>query len=88
MSTFFLTAKHDMHIAHGNDIKKGDKFEVYVGKPFINSANIFNNPESRASIIRQLSNRDIDLVANRKEYFLSGGHFQVEERRNVIGNHF
>ncbi len=86
MSVFLITAKHDMHIAQGNDIRKGDSFEVYVGKP-LNKMNVFNNPESRASIMRQLSNRDIDLVANRKEYFLNNGHFQVEERKNVIANH-
>lgn len=88
MSQFLLTAKHDLHISSGNDIKKGDSFEVFVGKPYINKNNIFNNTESRASIIRQLSSRDIDLVANRKEYFLNGGYFQVEERRNVISHHF
>lgn len=83
MSTFLLTAKHDMHIAHGNDIKKGDTFEVYIGKD-LSKNTLLNNPEVRSSVIRQLSNRDIDLVANRKEYFLSHGHFQVEERRNVL----
>lgn len=87
MSTFLLTAKHDMFIASGNEIKKGETFEVHVGKN-IGGAHIFNNPETRASIIRQLSNRDIDLVANRKEYFLNSGHFQVEERKNVFSNHF
>lgn len=87
MPNFILTAKHDMHLAQGNDIKKGDSFEVFVGKP-INKTAIFNNPEARASIIRQLSNKDIDLVANRKEYFLNSGHFQVEERRNVLANNY
>lgn len=87
MSVFLLTAKHDMLISRGNEIKKGESFEVHIGKP-INGAYIFNNPETRASIIRQLSNRDIDLVANRKEYFLSAGHFQVEERKNVLSNRF
>lgn len=87
MSVFTIIAKHDMHIAHGSDIKKGDSFDVFVGKP-INGSHIFNNPETRASIIRQLSTRDIDLTANRKEYFLNSGHFQVEERKNVLANHF
>lgn len=83
MSTFLLTAKHDMLISRGNEIKKGESFEVHIGKP-INGSHIFNNPETRSSIIRQLQNRDIDLVANRKEYFLNSGHFQIEERRNVL----
>ncbi len=87
MSIYLLTAKHDMHLAQGNDIKKGDTFEVFVGKP-LNKSVIFNNPETRASIIRQLSNKDVDLVANRKEYFLNSGHFHVEERKNVIANHY
>lgn len=87
MSTFILTAKHDMHIARGNDIKKGDSFEVYIGKP-VNKSFIFNNPESRSSIIRQFNNRDIDLMANRKEYFLNNGYFQVEERNNVLAGRF
>lgn len=87
MPNFILTAKHDMHIAQGTDIRKDDSFEVYVSKP-LNKTAIFNNPESRASIIRQLSNKDIDLAANRKEYFLNSGHFQVEERRNVLANHY
>lgn len=87
MPTFLLTAKHDMFITRGNEIKKGESFEVHIGKP-ISGSFIFNNPESRSSIIRQLSNHDIDLVANRKEYFLNSGHFQVEERRNVLTNRF
>lgn len=88
MSVFLLTAKHDLHISSGNDIKKGDSFEVFIGKPYINKNNIFNNPESRSNIIHQLNNRNIDLVTNRKEFFLNGGCFQVEERKNVISNHF
>ena len=87
MPNFILTAKHDMHIAQGSDIKKGDSFEVYVSKP-LNKAFIFNNSEARSSIIRQFSYRDIDLVLNRKEYLMNGGHFQVEERRNVLANHY
>ena len=87
MSTFLLTAKHDMLIARGNEIKRGESFEVHIGKP-ISGAHIFNNPETRSSIIRQLSNHDIDLVANRKEYFLNSGHFQIEERRNVLSGNF
>lgn len=87
MSTFLLTAKHDMLISRGNEIKKGESFEIHIGKP-ISGSHIFNNPETRASIIRQLSNRDIDLVANRKEYFLNSGHFHIEERKNVLSNHF
>ena len=87
MSMFVLTAKHDMHIANGQDIKKGESFDIHIGKS-LNKNSIFNNPETRSSIIRQLSNRDIDLVENRKEFFLSSGHFQVEERRNVLANGF
>ena len=87
MSIFLLTAKHDMLISRGNEIKKGESFEVHIGKP-MSGAHIFNNSETRASIIRQLSNRDIDLVANRKEYFLNSGHFQIEERKNVFSNNF
>ena len=85
MPNFMITAKHDMHLSLGNDIKKGDSFEVFVGKP-LNKSLIFTNPEARSSIIRQLSNKDIDLAACRKEYFLSNGHFQVEERRNILAN--
>ena len=88
MSNFIITAKHDMHLSAGKDIKKGDSFEVFVGKPFLNKSNIFNNSEVRLSIMRQLSNKDIDLVANRKEYFLNNGHFQVEERKNVLANRY
>lgn len=87
MSTFLITAKHNMLIARGNEIKKGESFEVHIGKT-INGTHIFNNPETRSSIIRQLRNHDIDLEANRKEYFLDCGHFQVEERRNVLSSHF
>ncbi len=87
MANFTITAKHDMHLSLGKDIKKGDSFEVFVGKPLSKTA-IFTNPEARASIIRQLSYKDIDLVNNRKEFFLNGGHFQVEERKNVLANHF
>lgn len=86
MSNFIITAKHDMFLSAGKEIKKGDSFEVFVGKPFINKTNLFNNSEVRSSIIRQLSNKDLDLVANRKEYFLSNGHFQVEERKNILTN--
>lgn len=86
MSVFVLTAKHDMYLAQSNDIKRGDSFEVFVGKS-INGANLLNNPEARMSIMRQLANRDIDLVANRKEFFLNNGHFQVEERKNVLANY-
>lgn len=87
MSNFILTAKHNMLISPGNEIKKGESFDVHIGKS-IGGSQIFNNPETRASIIRQLSNRDIDLVNNRKEYFLNSGYFQVEERKNVLSNHF
>ena len=86
MSVFVLTAKHDMHLAQGNDIKRGDSFEVFVGRS-INGVNLLNNPEARMSIMRQLANRDIDLVANRKEFFLNNGHFHVEERKNVLTNY-
>ena len=75
-------------MTHGSDIKKGDSFEVHINKPFANKSNIFNNPETRSSIMRQLSNYDIDLAANRKEFFLNGGYFQVQERNNVIANHY
>ncbi len=85
MANFIITAKHDMHLSLGKDIKKGDSFDVFISKP-LNSTSIFNNPEARSSIIRQLSNKDIDLVACRKEYFLNNGHFQVEERKNVLSN--
>ena len=88
MSLFLLTAKHDLHIAPGKDIKRGDSFEVFVDKPYLNKDTIFNNSDTRQSIIRQLSNRDIDLVSNRKEYFLNAGYFKVEERKNILANHF
>ena len=86
MSVFILTAKHDMHIAQGNDIKRGDSFEVFVGKS-ISEVNLLNNPDARMSIIRQLANHDINLTVNRKEFFLNNGHFQVEKRKNVLANH-
>lgn len=85
MSNFIITAKHNMILSQGKEIKKGDSFEVFVGKP-LSKTFIFTNPEARSSIIRQLSNKDIDLVACRKEYFLNNGHFQVEERKNILAN--
>ena len=86
MSNFIITAKHDMFLSLGKEIKKGDSFDVFVSKPFVNKATLFNSPEVRSSVIRQMSNKDIDLVACRKEYFLNNGHFQVEERKNVLVN--
>lgn len=89
MATFLLTAKTDMFLNQGNVITKGSVFEVNVSKFGVNESNVLMNPESRASIMRQLAYKDIDLVANRKEYFLNRGYFQVEERRNVLANgHF
>lgn len=89
MATFLLTAKSNMLLSQGNVITKGSIFEVNVNKFDVNESNVLINSESRASIMRQLANKDIDLVANRKEYFLNRGYFQVEERRNVLANgHF
>ncbi len=87
MSTFLLTAKHNMFIAPGNEIKKGESFEVHVGRP-MSPHNVFNTPETRQSIIRQLAARDIDLTANRKEFFLSTGNFDVKERTNELASRF
>ena len=86
MATFLLTAKSNMFLNQGNVITKGSVFEVNVNKFGVNESNVLLNSESRASIMRQLAYRDVDLVANRKEFFLSRGYFQVEERRNVLTN--
>ena len=86
MATFLLTAKSNMFIEQGNVITKGSVFEVNVNKFGINESNVLLNSESRASIMRQLANKDVDLAANRKEYFLNRSYFQVEERRNVLAN--
>jgi ribosomal protein S8E len=86
MATFLLTAKNNMFLNQGNIITKGSVFEVNVNRFGINESNLFLNPESRSSIMRQLANRDVDLVANRKEYFLNRGYFQVEQRHNVLEN--
>ena len=89
MATFLLTAKTNMFLNQGNIITKGSVFEVNVNKFGVNESNVLMNSESRASIMRQLVYKDVDLVANRKEYFLNRGYFQVEERRNVLANgHF
>lgn len=86
MATFLLTAKSNMFLNQGNMITKGSVFEVNVNKFGINESNALLNSESRTSIMRQLAYKDVDLVANRKEYFLNRGYFQVEERRNVLAN--
>ena len=86
MATFLLTAKSNMFIEQGNVITKGSVFEVNVNKFGINESNVLLNSESRASIMRQLANKDVDLAANRKEYFRNRSSFQVEERRNVLAN--
>jgi len=86
MATFLLTAKSNMFLEQGNVITKGSVFEVNVNKFGINESNVLLNSESRASIMRQLAYKDVDLVANRKEYFLNRGYFQVEERHNVLTN--
>lgn len=78
-----------MFLNQGNVITKGSVFEVNVNKFGINESNVLLNFESRTSIMRQLAYKDVDLVANRKEYFLNRGYFQVEERHNVLANgHF
>ena len=86
MATFLLTAKSNMFLNKGNMITKGSVFEVNLNNFGINESNVLLNSESRISIMRQLANKDVDLVANRKEYFLNRGYFQVEERRNVLAN--
>ena len=86
MATFVLTAKSNMFLEQGNIITKGSTFEVNVNKFGINESNALINPESRASIMRQLSYKDVDLAAARKEYFLNRGYFQVEERHNALTN--
>ena len=86
MATFLLTAKSNMFLNQGNVITKDSVFEVKVNKFGVNESNVLLNSESRASIMRQLAYRDVDLVANRKEFFLNRGYFQVEERRNVLTN--
>ena len=86
MATFLLTAKSNMFLNQGTVITKGSVFEVNVNKFGVNESNVLLNSQSRASIMRQLAYRDVDLVANRKEFFLNRGYFQVEERRNVLTN--
>ena len=86
MATFLLTAKSNMFLEQGNVITKGSVFEVNVNKFNVDKTNVLLNPESRVSIMRQLAYRDVDLVANRKEYFLNGTYFKVEERLNVLAN--
>ena len=86
MATFLLTAKSNMFLDQGNIITKGSTFEVNVNKFGINESNALINPESRASIMRQLSYKDGDLASARKEYLLNRGYFQVEERHNALTN--
>ena len=86
MAIFLLTDKQNMFLNQGNIITKGSTFEVNVNKIGITDSNVLLNSECRASIMRQLTNKDVDLVINRKEYFLNRGYFQVEERRNILTN--
>lgn len=86
MATFLLTAKNNMFLDQGNVITKGSVFEVNVNRFGVNESNLLLSPENRASIMRQLANRDVDLASNRKEYFLNRGYFQVQERKNVLSS--
>lgn len=88
MATFLLTAAQNMFLSQGNIITKGSTFEVNVNKIGLNESNVLLNSESRASIMRQLAAKDVDLVSTRKEYFLNRGYFQVEERHNVLANRY
>ena len=67
MATFLLTAKSNMFLNQGNMITKGTIFEVNVNKLGVNESNVLLNSESRASIMRQLANKDVDLVGSRNE---------------------
>lgn len=84
MATFLLTAKSNMFLNQDNVITKGSVFEVNINKFGVNDSNLLLSPENRVSIMRQLANRDVDLISNRKEYFLNRGYFQVQERKNVL----
>lgn len=84
MGNFLLTAKQNLYLGDGNVVTKGTTFDVNVNKFGVNENNVLLYKDSRESIMRQLVNKDVDLVSARKEYFLDRSHFQVEEKKNVL----
>ncbi|MBO5630814.1 MAG: hypothetical protein J5965_17245 [Aeriscardovia sp.] len=86
MGTFLLTAKQNLYLDAGTVVTKGTTFEVNVNKFGANENNVLLYKDSRESIMRQLTSRDVDLVSTRKEYYLNRAHFQVQERKNVLTN--
>lgn len=86
MGTFLLTAKQNLYLDAGTVVTKETTFEVNVNKFGANENNVLLYKDSRESIMRQLSYKDVDLVSTRKEYYLNRANFQVQERKNVLTN--
>ncbi|MBQ0030623.1 MAG: hypothetical protein KBT32_09325 [Bacteroidales bacterium] len=86
MPNFVLIAKQNLYLDSGKVVTKGTPYEVSVSKKEVNANNVLLYKDTRESIMRQLSFKDVDLVSTRKEYYLNRAHFQVQERKNVLTN--
>ncbi|CCZ69757.1 MULTISPECIES: hypothetical protein [Bacteroides] len=84
MSTFILTARSDMFLTPDCIIRKGSVFEINSFDPVANSVNLFNNPERRMNIMSQFAAQGLDFSAQRKEFMMSGGYWDIVERPNRL----
>ena len=84
MGSFILTARSDMFLSPDCIIRKGSEFEINSFDLVANSVNLFNNPERRMNIMSQFAAQGIDFSAQRKEFMMSGGYWDIIERPNRL----
>ena len=72
MAAFELTARHQIYLGAGNQIKKGERLTLNIHTMGVQPYNLFNNPDSRRQAIQQFSVNGIDVRS--REYLLNSAH--------------
>ena len=83
MAAFELTARHQIYLGAGNQIKKGERLTLNIHTMGVQPYNLFNNPDSRRQAIQQFSVNGIDVRS--REYLLNSGHWDI---KRISGHSF
>ena len=75
MASFVLTLRHNASIA-GQDLTKGQQFNLNVNMMGITPTNLFGNSRCVDTVLRQFSAQGLDLPKNSP--LLNGGHWDIK----------
>ena len=76
MAAFELTARHQIYLGAGNQIKKGERLTLNIHTMGVQPYNLFNNPDSRRQAIQQFSVNGIDVRS--REYLLKSWQWDIK----------